>query len=201
MTSNPVLDGYASAAATLIPAWETLSSEQIYAPVAKFLPTSPARVLDVGAGIGGDAEWFTQLGYQVCAVEPVAALRTAGQSRQGIEWRSDLLPDLAGLGEAGRRFDLIICNGVLHHLPRDQQERALETFSGLLHPGGQMILSLRHGPTPSDRPGYGADTGALLRKAASLGLTTLHAARGIASHQAGNRANGVSWDWLVLSAE
>lgn len=201
MTSNPVLDGYAAAAETLIPAWEALSPEQIYAPAVAFLPPSPATVLDVGAGIGSDAEWFTQLGYQVCAVEPVYALRAAGQTREGIEWSSDLLPDLVGVTSVGRRFDLVTCNGVLHHLPPDQQERALNTLTKLLRPGGRMILSLRHGPTPRDRPGYPVDTDALLLQSANLGLATLHAARSVASHQAGNRANGVSWDWLVFSLE
>ena len=201
MTSNPVLDGYAAAATTLIPAWEALSPEKIYAPVAAFLPTSPAEVLDVGAGIGSDAVWFTQLGHQVCAVEPVDALRAAAQAREGIEWRSELLPDLDGVAKAARRFDLVTCNGVLHHLPPDQQERALATLARLLRPGGRMILSLRHGPTPRDRPGYPVDTDAFLLQSANLGLNTLHTARGVASHQADNRANGVSWDWLVFSLE
>jgi 2-polyprenyl-3-methyl-5-hydroxy-6-metoxy-1,4-benzoquinol methylase len=37
----------------------------------RFLPSSPARVLDVGGGAGVYASWLTELGYQVHLVDPV----------------------------------------------------------------------------------------------------------------------------------
>lgn len=200
MTSNPVLAGYEAAAEVLIPAWEQLSPAQIYAPVRAFLPTVPRRVLDVGAGTGRDAEWFAGQGHHVIAAEPVAAFRAAGQGRRGVTWCDDRLPGLPSLRSFGRVFDLIIAAGVLHHLPADQRLQAMTILCSLMKPESRMILSLRHGPTTADRPGFSINTDALIRKATSLGLSLVHEQRGCASHQAGNRAIGVSWDWLVFSA-
>jgi len=201
VTRSPVLEGYARAVEALIPAWEALSPAQIYAPVLQCLPDKPARILDVGAGTGRDAGWFAGQGHQVCAVEPVAAFRTAGQKRRGVTWFDDTLPDLARLRGSDRLFDLITANGVLHHLPPDQQLQALPALVDLIKPNGRVILSLRHGPAPADRPVFPVKTSELIEKSASLGLYVLHEVRGRASLQAGNRASGVSWDWLVFSAE
>lgn len=200
MISNPVLAGYEAAAEVLIPAWEQLSPAQIYAPVRAFLPAMPGHVLDIGAGTGRDAEWFAGQGHHVIAAEPVAAFRAAGQGRRGVTWCNDSLPGLPSLRSSGRVFDLIIANGVLHHLPADQRLQAMTTLCSLMKPESRMILSLRHGPTPENHPGFPVNTDALIRQATGLGLSLLREQRGCASHQAGNRANGVSWDWLVFSA-
>ncbi len=48
--------------------------------------------------------------------------------------------DILGLGALTARFELIYCNGVLHHL-RDPQA-GLQVLTGLLKPGGLMRLSL-----------------------------------------------------------
>jgi SAM-dependent methyltransferase len=200
VNSNPVLAGYEAAAEVLIPAWEQLSPAQIYAPVRAFLPAMPGHVLDVGAGTGRDAEWFAGQGHHVIAAEPVAAFRAVGQGRQGVTWCDDSLPGLKGLCRSGRVFDLITANGVLHHLAPDQRLQAMTTLCSLMKPDSRMILSLRHGPTPADRPGFPVNTDAFVRGVTRLGLSVLYERRGCASLQAGNRANGVSWDWLVFSA-
>lgn len=198
-----VLAGYQTAAPGLIARFEALSSSQILAPVADLLPPPPGPALDIGAGTGRDAAWLARRGYHTCAVEPVVALRAAGQARHGdiIDWCDDRLPDLPVLRGAAQRYQLVLANGVLHHLPPAGQITAIDSMARLLAPGGRAVLSLRHGPTPPDRPGFAIDTTALVRYAERRGLTILRCRTGLASVQPENRAAGVRRDWLCLSRE
>ena len=77
------LEGYATDAAELIPAYEALSTTEVLAPVIDLLPSRACRALDVGAGTGRDAAWLVEQGHQVTAVEPVAA--HVGVGRQSVE--------------------------------------------------------------------------------------------------------------------
>src|SRR6478672_8863912 len=43
------------------------------------LPDAPGTVLDIGAGSGRDAAWFSAQGYDVIAVEPSSGMRCEGQ--------------------------------------------------------------------------------------------------------------------------
>jgi len=78
---HDVVAGYDSAATALVPEYERVSFENVHAPVLKWLPQSPAWVLDVGAGSGRDAAWFARKGHNVVAVEPSQQLRTVGEER------------------------------------------------------------------------------------------------------------------------
>lgn len=133
-----VLAGYRSAAPGLIARFEALSSSQVLAPVADLLPPPPGPALDIGAGTGRDAAWLARQGYRTRAVEPVAALRAAGQARHGeiIDWCDDRLPDLPVLRGARARYQLVLANGVLHHLPPAGQITAIDSMACLLAPGG-----------------------------------------------------------------
>ena len=52
-----IIDGYATDAASLIPAFEAFSSETLLAPVIELIPKA-GMVLDTGAGTGRDASWL-----------------------------------------------------------------------------------------------------------------------------------------------
>jgi SAM-dependent methyltransferase len=204
IATNKVLAGYAADAASLIEPFEAIPSARLFAPVERFLPQPPVRVLDIGAGTGRDAAWFASLGCHVVAVEPVAALREAGQrlhAGHSIEWSDAQLPELEGLAVSMQAFELVVLNGVLHHLPPAGQLVTLRTISRWLGPGGRVVLSLRHGPTPPSRPGYSIDTQTLVADLEKAGHRLCHLVTGLASHQAGNRRNGVTWDWLVYARE
>ena len=45
------------------------------------LPDAPGTVLDIGAGSGRDAAWFSAQGYDVIAVEPSSGMRSRGATR------------------------------------------------------------------------------------------------------------------------
>ncbi|WP_406648571.1 class I SAM-dependent methyltransferase [Aliisedimentitalea scapharcae] len=199
-----VLSGYAKDAATLIPTYDSLSSRQLHEPVETWLPDRPATVLDLGAGTGRDAAWLCQQGHQVWAVEPVSAFRQAGQilhSAQRITWVDDQLPSLSRTLCLGQRFDLIIANAVLHHLCPMDRNAAMQVAYDLMAPKGRLICSLRHGPTPSARPGYPVSTPGLVCHATTCGLKLCAHQANLESHQPNNRMSGVSWDWLVFVRE
>src|ERR1700730_11567596 len=96
---DEVLQSYAAASADLITRFEGVSPARLYAPIADLLPSSPSRIVDIGAGTGRDAAWLADKGHDVVAVEPVDEFRRAGialHKSQRIEWLKDRLPDLCG---------------------------------------------------------------------------------------------------------
>ena len=69
MAEVPGIAGYAEEAPVLLERYETYDFEQIHAPVQHLLPTTPSRVLEIGAGTGRDAAAFVRMGHEVIAVE------------------------------------------------------------------------------------------------------------------------------------
>ena len=197
MTDDPVIAGYAKDAHELVPRFEALATEDVLSPVTDLLPTSPARILDVGAGSGRDAAWFAQQGHRVTAVEPVEELLDAATRLHagcGIEWRIDRLPDLSTLAEI-EPFDLIMLIGVWQHLRPDNQRQAIGALAKLLAPSGRLIISVRHGPGAPERPCYRTDVRQLTDEAGALALNLVRQ-RSAPSIQPRNRAAGVTWTWL-----
>ena len=146
---NVVLEGYAAAATSeLVAQFEAIPSQGIYGPVLDLLPSSPVRVVDIGAGIGRDAASLASRGHRVLAVEPVRELREAGvaiHATTEVERLDDRLPDLVETRLRGR-FDLVVIGAVWQHLKDGERQRAMCSLAKLAAPGGMMILSLRHRP-------------------------------------------------------
>jgi SAM-dependent methyltransferase len=195
-----IFDAYAEAATPdFVAAYEALATEAIYAAVLDLFPAQPTRVLDVGAGTGRDAAWFAGRGHTVLAVEPVRALREAGQRLHpspSIAWRDDHLPDLAGV-DAATPFGLVLLGGVWQHLPAADQTAAMPRLAALTEVGGQAILSLRHGPAIGGRIVFPIDPDVTVATAASCGLQLVRRAE-TGSLQPTNRALGVTWTWLAF---
>ncbi|WP_459694164.1 methyltransferase domain-containing protein, partial [Achromobacter xylosoxidans] len=92
---------------------------------------------------------LARMGHQVVAAEPTPELRREGQRRHALpnlEWVDDALPELAGL--QGREFDVIMLTAVWMHLDAHERARGMAALAALLAPGGQILMSLRHGPVP-----------------------------------------------------
>lgn len=192
-----VFAGYSAAATDLVDPYESIASARLFAPVLHHLPLKPCRVLDIGAGTGRDAAWFARQGHHVTAVEPVEAFTAAGRQRHNdvaITWVADSLPCLETLNACA---ELIILNGVWHHIPLAQRQAAMATFARLAAAQATLILSIRTGPTPAGRPGFGGRPDGAVDLAVENGFTLVQRIS-TESHQAGNLAAGVTWDWLVL---
>jgi SAM-dependent methyltransferase len=200
MTVETVLRGYADASADQIGRMEGFDPAQLLAPVMTVLPTRAGRMLDVGAGTGYVAGWFADRGHEATAVEPVQALRQAGERLRGdrVRWIDDRLPHLNVVRTLPGTFDLIVLSAVWQHLDETMRPDAMASLAALVADGGQIVLSVRHGPGAATRPVFATTAEETVALARRHGLSVRLAAEA-ESLQAGNRALGVTWTWLSLA--
>jgi SAM-dependent methyltransferase len=179
-------------------AYDAFGFADIHAHALPHLPAKPGLMLDVGAGSGRDAEWFATQGWEVVAAEPATALRQEATSRHPsprIRWIDDRLPALANTHRLGLGFDLVWLSGVWMHLPPQDRPRAMRKLATLLKPGGRMVITLRHGPAPEDRPMWPVDQHEVERLGVDLGLA-LRVATG-RTPDIGGRP-GITWQTVIL---
>ncbi|WP_415405185.1 class I SAM-dependent methyltransferase [Tateyamaria sp. SN3-11] len=192
------IDEYIADAAILAEPYSALSEAEILRSVSHLLPSAPAILLDIGAGIGRSGAWFAAQGITVTSVEPVAAFRAFGQERFGVAmqtWIDDRLPHLARVRDLGVRYDTILISGVWHHLSPRERIAALHQLPDLLADNGRIILSLRHGPCP--RTHHPAPVSALAGSAQATGLDIEFQTNALSIQQS-NRDSGVTWTWVCL---
>jgi SAM-dependent methyltransferase len=198
--AGSAIASYDANAAALAKQWSTLDPLAVHEPVLHLLPTSAGRVLDLGAGAGGDANWFAGRGHRVLAVEPADGLRQAGMRdhpNPNIEWLDDSLPDLAQLMARRETFDLVMISAVWAHLDHEQRGRAMPNVAAQVAPGGRLIMSVRNGWTLPDRPTWEARPEETIRLAEAEGLKLIFNTT-TESIQTLNRANGVTWTRLAF---
>lgn len=173
MHTAPHYDQYAE---QFVAQYEALTFEQVHASLLDSLPAPGATILDVGAGSGRDAAWFTARGYDVVAAEPSAAMRSLARQRHPsprIHWVADSLPDLTQVQRLGVRFDLILLSAVWMHVPPASRQRALRKLATLLSPNGRIAISLRLGPPDTQRAMYAVTLAELTAIAQQFGLRLL----------------------------
>jgi SAM-dependent methyltransferase len=173
--SDPIA-AYDRQGSELAELYESLSFEDCHRDALDVVPERPGLVLDVGAGSGRDAAWFAGSGWDVVAVEPAEGMRREGQQRHPqalIRWLSDRLPGLEAVHRLGLLFDLVWLSAVWMHVPPRDRQRAFRKLATLLKPGGRLIITLRHGPPPADRPMHETSAAELERLGLDFGLITL----------------------------
>ena len=159
---------YNAHAETATARYESTSFERVHGWLADLLPTSPAAILDVGAGSGRDAAQLSRMGYDVVAVEPSDGMREFGRARHtdcSITWLDDRLPALKQTFSTGLSFDVILVSAVWMHLAPTDRPRAFRKLITLLKPGGLLAITLRDGPDEDNR-GFHPVTVAELRRLA-----------------------------------
>jgi SAM-dependent methyltransferase len=183
-----------------MPHWFGINPAEVHAPVLHLIPAQPTRILDIGAGVGRDAAWFVDQGHSVLAVEPVDALRQAGMERYAqlpIDWLGDRLPDLAAVLARNETFGLVMISAVWAHLDRSERAHAMPNVAGLVANGGRLILSIRDGWTPENRPVFDAAPEETIELAEASGLRLVFQTT-TESIQSLNRINGVRWHRLAF---
>lgn len=132
-------------------------TEDVHEWFFEYLPNRPLLMLDVGAGSGRDAAFFSSLGHDVIAVEPSAGMRAEAakhHSSSKIQWIDDKLPALSEVTRLGLFFDFILLSAVWMHLPTPDRPRAFRKLVNLLKPGGFMAITLRKGELDQEREFY-----------------------------------------------
>lgn len=196
ISSEATIAFYDRHAGDLATRYAALHADVVWAPLKDLLPHGLKRLaLDVGAGTGRDAAWLAAMGFDVVAVEPAAGMRREGVSRHAdLRWVDDRLPDLATVHRLGLAFDVILLGAVWMHLAPRERPRAFRKLITLLRPGGQMLLSLRSGPTEDERAMHPAPLGEIEALARDHGLAVV---RAVASGDVAGRAD-VTWMSVCL---
>lgn len=124
----------------------------MYALVKQFF--QPGLTADVGCGSGRDAGWLAANGYPAVGYDPSEPLLAQARARYPqIEFAMAALPTLAGIADA--RFDNVLCETVIMHLPPALIAPAVRRLMAILKPGGVLYLSWRvtEGADQRDRSG------------------------------------------------
>lgn len=108
--------------------------------LARYLPSSPATILDVGGGADVHAAWLATKGYRVRLVDPVplhVEQATAVAAAQPAHPFTAELGDARRLAEPDAAYDAVLLLGPLYHLTeRADRLRALSEARRVLRPGG-----------------------------------------------------------------
>ncbi len=120
------------------PIWNfnKIRRDQWVQEVASSIPAG-SRVLDIGAGSGPYREFFSHCTYQTQDFAQLSDEQLWGKSGYT---KIDYVCDLTAIPLENGTIDVILCTEVLEHIA--EPLKAIEEFSRLLKPGGQMILTV-----------------------------------------------------------
>lgn len=101
-----------------------------------------SQALDIGCGICANSVRLARRGYQVTArdySESIIGPAHENVAAKGLSDRIDIgRDDILNLSFPDAQFDLVLCWGVLMHVP--DAERALTQLTRVLKPGGYLVL-------------------------------------------------------------
>ncbi|MGW3953870.1 class I SAM-dependent methyltransferase [Streptomyces sp. NPDC004752] len=103
-----------------------------------WLPGRPADVLDLGCGTGSLALLAAERGHRVTGVDLSPAMVDLARAKTAGREAVFLVGDAAAPPVGVRRFDAVLVRHLLWTLPGPG--RALRRWSGLLRPGGRLVL-------------------------------------------------------------
>lgn len=122
------------------------------------LPPPPATILDVGGGAGHQSFPLARAGYEVTVLDPSAAM--LDKARQRLEQLPHEAQGRVSLVEAagenaaeaveGRRFDAVLCHGVLGYL--DEPEPLVDQLCRCAAAGGVVSVMTGNAHATAVRP-------------------------------------------------
>ena len=109
-----------------------------------WLPSSPARVLDIGCGTGSLSVVMAALGHDVTGIDLSPAMIAQAEAK-AASWNFDVVFEVMDADYpqfSPLQFDVIVCRHLLWALPEPAQ--ALQRWADLLTPGGRLLLIEGH---------------------------------------------------------
>ncbi|AJC19369.1 class I SAM-dependent methyltransferase [Pandoraea pulmonicola] len=119
---------------------EQPSPDDMYALLMRYFVPG-GRTVDVGCGNGRDAAWLAREGFDVVGYDNSPAL--VALARKTFPWVAFHVGKLPLLDNVTERFDNVVCETVLMHLPASEVPQAVDRLWTLVRPGGVLYLSWR----------------------------------------------------------
>jgi len=171
--SNTPINFYNKNANKLTEFYCSKPAHEIHHSWVGLIPYDGGVALDIGAGVGRDADYLVSRGYEVIAVEPAEKLRTIAKKKypkSEIQWLDDKLPDLKRVEAMGIKFDLVLLSSVWMHVSPNQRGRVFRKLANLLKPDGLLVLTLKSGSYPADQHHFETSDAEVLSLAISQSL-------------------------------
>lgn len=174
-SSTSSVSYYDQHATALADGYESIDFEKAYPFLVSFFDERPdsIRVLDIGSGTGRDAAWIAERGHSIVAVEPSTVMLQIAERlhpNPNISWVQSSLPSLDHEALSDQLFDVILLNAVWMHVAPQERRAALSRVKALLELNGHVFVSLRLGPSNSDRGMYEVSSTAFVEDAQALGF-------------------------------
>lgn len=168
------IEGYSEAMEKFTSLTLSINFELLHKDFLAYIPKEKCHVLDLGAGIGRDADYLSAMGHKVVAVEPNPEMVAVGQTlfKNKVECLSDSLPRLDMLNK-NYHFNFILASGVWHHINDKEQKQAIKRIAQLLDVDGIFAVSLRNGPAGLGKNIYPTDDKVIIKAASANGLKLL----------------------------
>ncbi len=104
------------------------------------------KLLDIGCGSGRNLLYFAQNGFDWYGIDfSSEMIKQAKENfkRKGIDYKNRLMvADMTDLPFPDGTFDYLISIASFHHLPKEQQNLALNEMKRVLKEDGEMIISV-----------------------------------------------------------
>lgn len=209
MPANPKalesIKTYNTQAKTLCATYNALNTIDVLPGIEKVLEEATSRIrhpqfargLDLGCGSGRDAFWAANQGVRMVAVDgSIEMIRHAWDLHQmpNITFLEDDIPSLQRVKRVGHSYNFYIMSAVWMHLDATERKKTMEFMDGMARPGAMAYITLRHGPSPADRPMFDTSVEEVRELAAEV-KAVVNVLPAVADKLG---RNDVTWDYVTV---
>ena len=194
---------YNAQAGSLCQTYNKLATEDVLPGIASVLPLNRGNAVDLGCGSGRDAfrlashySFQSVLGVDA-SIEMIRNAWNANQMAAQISYIEDEMPALQRVKARSQSFDFYLMSAAWMHLDTDERKQMILLMDGLARANATAYLSLRHGPSPADRPMFDTSVEEVRDLAAGVGAKSIVLPATADQQGRGN----VTWDYVALQLQ